>query len=257
METALALHPEAFVLHLFFASLRVGAALAMLPSLGGQMIPVRVRVGLAGAIGLMVMQSGHAPPPADLLGLPGMAQIAGELLIGAVAALSISVAFAVAAVAGDWMAQSMGLGFATVVDPTAPASPVLSAMLTLFMWSLFLGSGGHLLFIRMVFESYSAMPSAGALFEPWRLKAIAGWGSFAIGSGIIAAMPMGVGMLLVNMAVAVAARSAPQFNLISIGFPLMLLMGLAALPLALAGLADSLPNALSGMQTRLAEVLLG
>ncbi len=258
MDAALALAPERFVLELLFASLRTGAALALLPALGGTLIPVRVRVGLAGTVGFLVMGSGFAPaPPADLLGLPGLAAIAGELLIGAVAALSLHAAFAAAMIAGDWLAQAMGLSFATMIDPGAGAAPVLSGVFALLMWALFLSSGGHLLFIQMLVESYRAMPSAGALFQPEKLAAIAGWGSFAFASGLIAALPLGAALLLVNLAIAVAARSAPQLNLFSIGFPLMLLVGLAGLPLALPALADSLTAALTGMQSRAAEVLLG
>ena len=252
------LYPEQFVLALLFASLRTGAALALLPALGGTLIPVRIRIGLAGCIGFLVMGTASPPqPPDDLLSFAGFAAIAGELLIGAVAALALHAAFAVATIAGDWLAQSMGLGFATMVDPGAPPVPVLSGLFALLMWSLFLSAGGHLLLFQLIVESYRAMPGAGALFEPGRLMLIVQWGGFAIASGLIAALPLGAALLLVNIGLAVAARSAPQLNLFSIGFPLMLLVGLAGLPLALPGLADSLSAALAHMQTSAAEVLLG
>ncbi|MGL6044198.1 MAG: flagellar biosynthetic protein FliR [Sandaracinobacteroides sp.] len=250
--------PERFILELLFASLRTGAALALLPALGGQLIPVRVRVGLAGAIGSLVLQGATPPPiPPDLLGLPGLAAVAGELLIGAVAALALHTGFAAAMVAGDWLAQAMGLGFATTIDPTTPGAPVLASLFALLAWALLLQAGGHLLFLDMIVRSYAAMPSAGALFEPSRLSAIAGWGGYALATGLIAGLPLGAALLLVNLAIGVAARSAPQLNLFSIGFPLLLLIGLAGLPLALPGLAASLAGALTGMQAKLAQVLLG
>jgi flagellar biosynthetic protein FliR len=258
MEQAWALAPERFLLELLFASLRPGAALALLPALGGQMIPVRVRIGLAGALGFLVLGS-PAPPqiPADLLGLPGLAAIAGELLIGAVAALALNAGFAAAMVAGDWLAQAMGLAFATSIDPTTPGAPVLASLFALLAWALLLSSGGHLLFLDLVLRSHAAMPSAAALFEPHRLQQIAGWGGYAIATGLIAGLPLGAALQLVNLAIGVAARSAPQLNLFSIGFPLLLLIGLAGLPLALPGLAASLSGALGGMQGKLAQVLLG
>jgi flagellar biosynthetic protein FliR len=258
LEQATALQPERFVLELLFASLRTGAALALLPALGGQLLPVRVRIGLAGATGFLALGT-TAPPrvPADLLGAPGLAAIAGELLIGLVVALAIHSAFAAAVVAGDWLAQAMGLGFATTVDPSMPQAPVLSALLALLAWVLFLTSGGHLLLIDILVRSYAAMPSAGALFEPDRLQAIVAWGGYAIATGMLAALPLGAGLLLANLAIGVTARSAPQLNLFSVGFPLLLLMGLIGLPLGLPALADTLSGALATMQGRLAEVLLG
>lgn len=86
---------------------------------------------------------------------------------------------------------------------------------------------------------------------------IAGWGSLAFTSGLMAALPLGATLLLVNLALAVAARSAPQLNLFSVGFPLMLLVGLAAMPLAFPALADSLSGALTSLQAEAAKVLLG
>ena len=258
MDPLVALAPERFLLELLYASLRTGAALAFLPALGGQLIPARVRIGLSGAIGFLVMGTEWAPvPPADLLSTPGLAAIAGELLIGAVAALSLHAAFAVAVIAGEWLAQAMGLGFATMVDPGAAPSPVLSGIFALLMWAIFLTSGGHLVLLELVVQSYRTMPSAGALFQPERLSAIAGWGGYAMASALIVALPLGATLLLVNLALAVAARSAPQLNLFSIGFPLMVLVGLAGLPLALPAMADSLAIALAGMQARAAQVLLG
>ena len=76
-------------------------------------------------------------------------------------------------------------------------------------------------------------------------------------SGLIAALPLGATLLLVNLSLAVAARSAPQLNLFSVGFPLMLLVGLAALPLAYPALTESLAAALAQMQAEAARVLLG
>ena len=69
------------------------------------------------------------------------------------------------------LAQAMGLGFATLVDPASGSSSVLSAMFTLLAWALFLGAGGHLLLIETIVASYRAIPTADALFQP---HAIAG-----------------------------------------------------------------------------------
>lgn len=257
MDAAIALQPERMAL-LLFASLRTGAALALLPALGGQLIPLRVRIGLSGCVGWLVMTTNSGvQPPEDLLSLAGLAAIGGELLIGGVAALALHAAFAVATVAGEWLAQTMGLGFATMVSPGSAPTPVLSGLFALLMWALFLISGGHLILLRLIYESYRTMPVAGPLFDPDRLARIIEWGSFALATGVIAALPLGAAMLLVNLALAVAARSAPQLNLFSIGFPLMLLAGLIGLPLALPGMAESLSGALVAMQERAAEVLLG
>ncbi len=259
MEVVAALAaPERFLFELVFASLRTGAALALLPALGGQLVPVQVRVGLAAMVGFLVLALPAAPaPPPDPLGVAGLAAIAGELLIGAAAALFVHAAFAAAQVAGEWLAQAMGLGFAMAAAADGPPLTMLSTLFALLMWSVFLGSGGHLLLLQVLVESYAAMPQAGLLFEPGRLSAILGWGGFSLASGLLAALPLGVALLLLNIALAMAAKSAPQLNLFSVGFPVMLLVTLAGLPLALPGLAASLASALVALQRQLGEVLLG
>lgn len=258
LVTAALAAPERFLLELTFASLRTGAALALLPAMGGQLIPLRVRIGLAAAVGLLVLGTPHAPrPPEDLLSLAGLLAIGAELLIGAVAAVFLHAAFAAAQVAGEWLAQAMGLGFAQAVAGDGPPMTMLSTMFALLMWSLFLAGGGHLLLFQVLVESYRAMPEAGALLEPARLSQILGWGGFALASGLLAALPLGVALLLLNIALAMAAKSAPQLNLFSVGFPMMLLVTLVGLPFALPGLADSFARALLFLQGSAAEVLLG
>lgn len=258
MLAALALAPEKALLLWLYASLRCGTALAFLPALGGQLIPVRVRVGLSGAFALLVLGNVDAPtPPADLLSVAGMAQVFGEILIGGVAALALHTAFAAAIVAGEWLAQTMGLGFATMVAPGTGPQPVLGGIFVLLCWAMFLTGGGHLLLLRLLADSYHALPTAALLFEPARLAAVAGWGGLAFLSGLMMALPVGVALLMINLALAVASRSAPQLNLFSVGFPVMMLVGLAALPLAFPLLADGLSGMLVTMQEQAAEVLLG
>ena len=258
MLEALTLAPEQALLLWLYASLRCGAALAFLPALGGQLIPLRVRIGLSGAFALLILDGAAAPsPPADVLSMAGVTEIFGEILIGAVAALALHTAFAAAITAGEWLAQTMGLGFATLVAPGSAPTPVLGGIFVLLCWAVFLTSGGHLLLLRLIAESYAVLPNAGALFEPARLSAIAGWGSLAFLSGMMMALPVGVAMLLVNLALAVASRSASQLNLFSVGFPVMMMVGLTLLPLAFPVFVDGLSDALSTMQEQAAEVLLG
>ncbi|WP_448581901.1 flagellar biosynthetic protein FliR [Thermaurantiacus sp.] len=250
--------PEAFLLHLIWCSLRILGALALLPALGGQGIPVQVRVGLAAVVGAYLLAGPGAPqPPDDLISLGGLLAIAGELLIGLAIALALHAAFAAALVAGEWIAQSMGLGFAMVVNPTAGPMSVLGVLFILLTWGLFLAAGGHLLVIEVLVESYRAMPSAAALLAPERLSVIVAWGGFALASGLVAALPLGGALLLVNIVIAVAAKSAPQLNLFAVGFPLMLAGGIVGLPLALPGMAAALGGTLVELQLALRGLILG
>lgn len=251
-----ATQPEAAALALLWGSLRTGAALALLPALGGTLIPLRVRIGIAGAVGWLALDIHGVTPPADPLAASALLLAAGELLIGAVAGLMLHAAFAGALIAGEWLAQAAGLGFATAMDPAGAPAPVLGLLLALATWSLFLASDGHLLLLRVLVESYGTLPNAAALMQPQALAQVTALGSFAFVTGLLVALPLGGLLLLLNLVLAVAAKSAPQLNLFSVGFPAMLLAAVAALPLAAPVMFASLARALAEAQGQLETLLL-
>lgn len=223
--------PEVQMQRLLFASLRTGAALALLPGIGQALLPLRARIGLSLAVGLLVEQVAGSPPPS-------LGAVAAEIVVGAAIGVMLQAAFAAAQVAGELLSQAMGLGFATILSPGGMTSPVLTTFLSLTMWLAFIGNDGHLRLFALVVESYRSLPP-GALPDP---LAVVRFGGSAFEAGLMLALPLGSVLVLVNLWMAVVARSAPQLNLSSIGFATLMAAGLAALPLALpalqAGMAD-------------------
>ena len=126
--------------------------------------------------------------------------------------------------AAEKIATSAGLGFAAQIDPsTGATTPVVSKMLSLFLIVIFLGLNGHLVVIRTMLDSYSylpigEMPAFGALIK----GGIAAAGSMFLAATIIM-LPIAITMLLINLAIGVITRSAPQLNLFSFGFPISML----------------------------------
>ncbi len=229
-------HPEAELARLLFASLRTGAALALLPGIGGTLLPLRVRIGVAGAIGLLVLGNGAVAVPevSDSLGA-----VAGEVLIGAAFGVMLQAVFAAASVAGEALSQAMGLGFATILSPGGLTSPVLSNLLSLLAWSVFLGSDGHARLFALLVESYRVLPPGTV---PDALT-VARFAAVAFASGLLIAAPVAAVLLLVNLWLAVLARSAPALNVFSVGFATLMAAGLVALPLALPAMLGAMGDA--------------
>ena len=247
--------PEEQALRLLFASLRTGAALAVLPGIGALLVPLRVRIGLSAAVGLLVLGGPPLDVPADLLGVGGLLAIAGEIAVGLMAGLVLHIAFASASIAGELLSQSMGLGFASIIDPAGATNSVLATFLGLLLWLLLLGMGAHLRLIELLVASYTTLPPGS---DPLAHGgALIGFGAFAFSSGLLLALPVAALLLLVNLLLAVTARSAPQLNIFSIGFPALLVAGLLALPVALPAMVDRLASIIDGAQDQLARVLIG
>ena len=102
-----------FLLPLF----RIAALLMVMPVIGTQLVPVRVRMYLALAFTLVLMPVLPAMPQIDALSLQGWLWIGQEVLVGALLGFSLQLFFHAFVVAGQMIAMQMGLGFASMVDP--------------------------------------------------------------------------------------------------------------------------------------------
>ncbi|WP_419815197.1 flagellar biosynthetic protein FliR [Glacieibacterium sp.] len=241
--------PERELWRLIFASLRAAAALLLLPGIGSALLPIRVRTGLALMLGMVALAAGVVTVP-EVAAMPGA--VLGEVLIGLGIGVIVQCVFAAASVAGEVISQAMGMGFATMVGAGGGTSPVLTNFLSLLMWLAFVGVDGHARLFACIVESYRSLPP-GASIDALR---VAEFGAFAFGTGLMLALPVTGVVLLVNLWLAVLARSAPQLNLFSIGFAVLMVTGLLALPLALPAMLATMSEAAADGQAELAQVIL-
>jgi flagellar biosynthesis protein FliR len=232
---------------LFLASLRIGSFLLASPLFGGSFVPVQVRIVMGILLGVSVMGMVDVPPIETLDQMKLIGVIVTEIAIGVSAGLILTIWFSAAMLAGEKIATSAGLGYAAQMDPDSGGqTPIVSKMLQMFMTILFLSMNGHLLVLRTMMQSYHHLPVGetphfGALVE----GGIAAAGQMFVAASLIM-MPIGIGMLLINLAIGVMTRSAPQLNLFSFGFPitlmavfLMLYVSVDAISFALNDLAVS------------------
>ena len=82
-------------------------------------------------------------------------------------------------------------------------------------------------------------PGPGAL-GPDAFVALARWGGKIFEAGTMIALPAVVGLVLVNLALGIVSRAAPQLNLFAVGFPISMLLGFAMLMLSLPTLQGNL-----------------
>ena len=179
-----------------------------------------------------------------------------ELVVGLASGLIVTIWFSAAVLAGEKIAASAGLGFAAQVDPnTGAQTPVVSKMLSMFLTVLFLGMNGHLVVIRTMLESYSylpigAMPAFGALIK----GGIAAAGSIFLAASIIM-LPIAITMLLINLAIGVITRSAPQLNLFSFGFPISMLAVFVVLYMSVGVISLALKDVVTSTMDNLQLVM--
>jgi flagellar biosynthetic protein FliR len=237
---------EKYLLLWAVAMLRPGAAFLAAPVTGATQIPVQLRLVVSLAIGIPAIQlSGFTLPPDGLLTVSGLLMAFGEIVIGLALGFSVQLGFAAALIAGETISNAMGLGFAAMNDPmTGHPSSAVGHLLTMIATFLFLGSDGHLLFARVILESYRAFPPGGTV----PLQAISGLatlGSLIFSAGLVIAMPVASAIVLLQLIMGVLGRSAPSLNLLSVGMPAAVAFGVLLLAMSAPMLAESIMTAVS------------
>ncbi len=221
-----------FILPLF----RVAALLTTMPIFGANTVPRRVRLYLAVAITVCIVPGLPPMPQVNPLDPNGMLLIAEQIIVGAMMGLSLQMLFQVFTIAGQILAVQMGMAFASMIDPTnGVSSAVIGQFFTMLVTLLFLSMNGHLVVLEVLTESFTTLPVGHALFtgNMWQLVLRMGW---VLGASLLLVLPAITALLVVNIAFGVMTKAAPQLNIFSIGFPLILVMGMVILWITMADL---------------------
>lgn len=244
-----------------FAMLRIGGFVIAAPVFGAKFVPLQVRILMSVILTIPVM--GYATlPSVDVLTSPAaIGLILGEIVLGLSAGLLLMIFFSAAVVAGDRIATTAGLGFASQVDPASGASaPVVSQLLGMGLMVLFVATDGHLVVLRIMLDSYIHIPpGTGYDFELLMQAGIAAGGQMFLYAAKLM-MPVVAVLLLLNMGIGMITRSAPQLNIFSFGFPLtlgvtmvLLYLGAPIMGMAMDRLLNASIDALMQLMTGVAN----
>ena len=228
------------------AMVRPGAAFLAAPVFGATFVPVQLRLIVALAIGIPALSITDFTLPADgLASLEGFLLIAGEVMAGLAIGFAVQIGFSAALIAGEVIGNTMGLGFAAMMDPaTGQQNPALSQFLAILATFLFLAIGGHLALAATIVESYRALPPGDAWMTAESIRGLVFFGGVLFAAGLSIALPVGFALVLVQLVMGMLARSAPALNLFAVGFPATLLAGLVLLAIAAPVMGEGIVSAI-------------
>jgi len=205
---------------------RISALVGVAPVFGARTIPVRVKLIFSVLLTLVVAPLLPAPPAVDPMSGAALLITLNQLLIGIAMGLALQLVFAMFVVGGQIIAFQMGLGFASMVDPNSGTSvPVVGQFYVIVLTLLFLALDGHLVFIDILVDSFRTMPIGVDGLTRDGFWTLAMWGGTMYAGAVQIALPAIAALLLINLTFGVVTRSAPQFNIFSIGFPVTMLAG--------------------------------
>ncbi len=206
---------------------RLGAFFMVVPIFGSQLVNMRVRLALTFLVTMVVVPLLPPLPAVDGVSLSNFLIVIQQVLIGLTMGFAMQLTFQLFVVAGQIMAMQMGLGFASMMDPANGVTvTALSQVYLILVTLLFLATNGHLVLIEVIVESFYTLPiSAEGLSRDTYYK-MASMLTWMFASGLILALPIVIPLLLVNVGFGIMNRSAPQFNVFSLGFPIAVIIGL-------------------------------
>jgi flagellar biosynthetic protein FliR len=217
---------------------RIGTMVMLLPGLGELTVSPRVRLTLALVLTMVILPLHRSAYQVDLRAfLPVVQLMFQEMLIGAVLGLLSRLTVSALQVAGVVVAQQMGLGFVTAVDPTqGQQGMIVGNFLAVLGITMIFATDLHHLVIAALNDSY-------IIFRPGEIpvfgdvaNALSGTVAGAFRIGVQIAAPFLVFGLLFNMGLGILSKLMPQMQVFFVGMPLSILVGFLILILVVGAM---------------------
>lgn len=217
--------------------LRISALMVTAPIFSLNAFSLQLRILLAIVLTWLIYPL-YTWPVIDPLTALGLREIVNQLTIGAFAGLILQVVVAALVVAGQSIAAAMGLSMANMIDPNMGNVPVVSQLLIVLGSLVFVGSGGHVILLGLLLESFESLPIGTSLLTQEAYGLVIRWSSMMFLGALLMALPVMVSLLFINVGLGVVTRAAPSLNIFAVGFPAMIFVGFLVLFLFM----DSLVN---------------
>ncbi len=233
VEIPLALPVYALVLF------RLGGLMMAAPLFRSRAMPAQIRVAFVAVLGVMVfpLVRGQVSPSVSL----GAAVVGGvgEVMIGAIIGLSLSIMLLGAEVGGLMVGRQAGLALANVFDPTQDQQASITGQVyTIGLTMLFLVAGGHRATLAALLDTFKMIPLLSFQFDESFVVLLVEMLASAFILGIRLAGPVLIALFLMGTALAFLSRTMPQFNILSVGFGLRVMTALAVAALSIGALEE-------------------
>jgi flagellar biosynthetic protein FliR len=239
-------------------TLRTSCLLIFCPPWDSRLIPIQVRLFSILGLSLVltpVVSSSLPPFPASWTG--GVLLVMREFLIGLGFGLVFRFLFAGIQMAGNLVAIQMGFGMATLIDPQTQArNTFLAELLVIFATLLFLVVNGHHVLLRLLAQSFQEVPLEAGISLPDSLFAyIPSLGRLMYDLALQLLAPVLALLFLTQVSLGLVARAVPQIQVMIVGFPLTIAVGLFFLSVTLMITGPVLVDHFVSLELSLTQIL--
>ncbi len=216
---------EAFVL----IATRLLAALSTSPVISARLVPGPARIGLGLFLALVMLPAVTADPSAPVVHL-SWTTIAGEAVAGALAGFSSTVVYTAVQFGAGLVDVQAGFGLGSIYDPSlGGAGAVLERFYGALAAILFLEVNAHHALLLALRELFAVVPLGQFSLDLLQANSLVqiATGMFRVALQLV--LPVVGALMLTDVAFAVLARVAPQFNLWAVGAQAKIMVALGAL----------------------------
>lgn len=225
---------------LLLTLMRVSLVVFLLPVFGGQSLPNAAKAALCIVFTLAIFPglsfNGDLFPAHPFMIAVMMLM---EGLLGLVLGMCSQFIFIGMQTGGQLIAYQMGLTMMNITDPlTGTQEPLTSHLLYMVALLTFLSLNGHLLMLRAISESFALIPPGGLVVTDILARQVFTLSASMFLIAVKIAAPVMGALFLAELALALMGRAAPQMNIMMLGFPLKIGLGMFFLGLLFTAMAD-------------------
>lgn len=238
---------------------RAGALFMAVPVLGGQSLPLQVRLALGLLVAVILSPLVPSAPLAGTHALWLILAMLFELIVGALMGLAIQAVFATIEFAAQTIAMETGLTPNNALSPVSEPGEGsgVTGLLFFFAIIIFLVTGMHHQVIAALARSFHALPVGAIYTRSFSLDALAVVTTQIFVVGLLMAAPFIAINFLINMTFALLGKIAPKMNVFMVSFAVRIMAGFLAL-ISTAGLLAHYINAqFELIPSRMMQLILG
>jgi flagellar biosynthesis protein FliR len=208
---------------------RVSGALVFVPLPGIRAVAEPARAGLA--LAMTMSLASRWPAPAGPVAIGTLAAwMISEAALGVAMGIGMAIALEAFALAAQVFGLQAGYAYASTIDPNSEAdSGVLLVFAQLIAGMMFFALGLDREVLRLFAQSLDVTVAGTYVPGPAAAAPVIHLGSALFAAGVRLALPVVALLLMVDVALALLGRLNQQLQLLSLAFPVKMLLALAVL----------------------------
>lgn len=207
--------------------IRISMVLFMLPIFGAEGLPNQWKAALCLVLTMAVW---------PVISLPGTNMpshpfnialvLLGEVVLGLVLGMTVRFFFMGIQAGGELVAMQMGFSMLQFADPMSGAQTgIIAHLLYTVTVLIFLTLDGHLYLLRAFVETFEYIPAGGLFLSDSLFHQVLSLAGMVYSLAVKIIAPVLAALFLVELALALMSRAAPQMHIMEVGFPLKIAVG--------------------------------